>query len=399
MDNSIRNEFPIFTNKQNLVYLDSASTTQKPEYVIQKTNEYIINSNANLWRSSYKLTEESDYFYYGCKEKIAWLIGCASNEIFFSYNATHCINTFAQAIAEAWYLYSWKKIILSIIEHHANILIRQKLAKSFNCTIVRLWLNKDHELDLNVLQNMDHKDTAIISLSLCSNVLWIKNNLNTIRNIVGESCIFCVDASQAVPNYQINVNDLWCDFIFFSAHKFLAYTGLGVWFIKKSLQKNLNAQILGGGVIEEVSTNYHKLKTWIEQFEAWTPNIISIVSLFHSIDRWNHYWWYSKREQQEKVLINYIDSEFSKRSEYNIFHHNKNSIWIRTFTSIKHNNQLINEHLSKNNVCIRVGGHCAHPLHSFIWITKGSIRISLYVYNTIHDIEHFFETLDSIANY
>lgn len=397
--NKTRDQFPIFTNKQNLVYLDSASSTQKPEFVIQKTNEYITHSYSNLWRGSYKLTEGSDYFYYECKEKIATLIGCKANEIFFSYNATYCINTFANAIAESGHLTRWKKIILSVIEHHANILVRQKLASAYDCDIIRLWLNQDLDLDLEELQNMDHSNTAVISLSLCSNVLWIKNNLSNVRNIVGDSCIFCVDASQAVPNYKINVTELWCDFAFFSAHKFLAYTWLGIGFIKKSLQKKLKAQILGGGIIEEVSQSNYTLKTSIEQFEAGTPNIISIVSLYYAIDRRNHYWWYIEREKQEKILMNYIDNEFLKRkSDYNVINIHKKSIWIRIFTSIKFDNQRINNELSKNNICIRAGWHCAHPLHNYIWMPNGSIRLSLYVYNSIQDIDQFFKTLDSIKH-
>jgi cysteine desulfurase/selenocysteine lyase len=395
--NKTRDQFPIFTNKQNLVYLDSASSTQKPEFVIQKTNEYITHSYSNLWRGSYKLTEESDYFYYECKEKIATLIGCKSNEIFFSHNATYCINTFANAIAESGHLSEWKKIILSIIEHHANILIRQKLASEYNCDIIRLWLNQDLDLDLEELQSMDHTTTAVISLSLCSNVLWIKNNLSKIRNIVGDSCIFCIDASQAIPNYQINVTELWCDFTFFSAHKFLAYTWLGIGFIKKWLQKKLKAQILGGGIIEEVSHSNYLLKTSVEQFEAWTPNIISIVSLNYAIDRWNHYWWYIEREKQEKTLMDHIDKEFIKReSDYKVLNIHKKSIWIRIFTSTKFDNQKINNELSKNNICIRAGWHCTHPLHNYLWMPNGSIRLSLYVYNTIQDIDLFFKTLDSI---
>lgn len=394
--NQIRNQFPIFFNKQNLVYLDSASTTQKPEYVIQKTNEYITQSYANLWRGSYKLAEESDYYYYWCKEKIAKLINCNANEIFFSHNATYCVNIFANAISEAGYLTEWKTIILSIVEHHANILIRQKLAEKHKCNIIWLWLNKDFELDIHELQKIDHDKTALISLSLCSNVLWIKNNLSNVRKIVGESCIFCIDASQAIPNYQINIEELWCDFTFFSAHKFLAYTWLGIWFLQKKLQKKLNAQILGGGVIDSVSQSSYTLKWTIEQFEAGTPNIISIVSLYHAIDWWNIYGWYRERERQEKILVEYLDNEFLKRnSDYNVTNINRKGIWIRTFTSKKNNNQIISDRLSENNICVRTGWHCAYPLYNYIWEPNGSIRVSLYVYNTIEDIDYFFKVLDS----
>lgn len=392
---SIRDQFSIFKNKPNLVYLDSASSTQKPDYVVQKTSEYIHNSYANLWRGSYILADESDYFYYGCKEKIADLVHCKANEIFFSYNATYCINSFATAIAEAGILSSWKQIILSVIEHHANILIRQKLAKTHNCSILRLGLTKDGELDIDSLKGMVHGDTAVVSLSLCSNVLWIKNNLNTVREIIGNNCIFCVDASQAVPNYQIDIDTLWCDFCCFSAHKFLSYTWLGIGYIKKSLQKTLKAQVLGGGVIEEVSQSSYQLKSSIEQFEAGTPNIISIVSLYYAIERWENYGGYEEWRKQEKTLIDYLDNEFSKRSsQYNILNNKKNSIGIRTFTSTKHSVQKISEHLYKHDICIRSGGHCAHPLHNYLWIHNWSLRLSLYIYNNKEDIERFFSAMD-----
>lgn len=168
---SRRTDFPIFSNNPNLNYLDSASSTQKPSYVIDKTTEYITHSYANIGRGSYGLAEESDHLYYQTKERVGDLIGCKANEVFFSHNSSYCMNILAQSLAESGYFKAGGEILLSVAEHHANILVRQKIAQKFSLSIKWIGLDSDFQFSYHdIVSNLSDK-TVLVSLSLCSNVL------------------------------------------------------------------------------------------------------------------------------------------------------------------------------------------------------------------------------------
>jgi cysteine desulfurase/selenocysteine lyase len=179
-----KNDFPILVKNPGITYLDSASSTQKPKYVIDKVSDYITSSYANIGRGSYLLAEKSDTYYFGAKEKVAKMIHCKANELFFSYNATYCINTIALSLATSGYLQEGGEIILSITEHHANILIWQQLATQYKLTIKWLDLHTDYTFNLPQLQELVSTKTLLVCLSLCSNVLGIKNDVRHVRQII-----------------------------------------------------------------------------------------------------------------------------------------------------------------------------------------------------------------------
>ena len=168
---SRRIDFPIFSNNPNLVYLDSASSTQKPSFVIDKTSEYISHSYANIGRGSYGLAEESDSLYYQTKEKVGDLIGCKAKEVFFSHNSSYCMNIIAQSLASSGYFKPGGEILLSVSEHHSNILVRQKIAQEYSLSIKWIGLTSEYKIsDLDIVEHLSDK-TVLVSLSLCSNVL------------------------------------------------------------------------------------------------------------------------------------------------------------------------------------------------------------------------------------
>lgn len=394
MKNILRNEFPIFTNDPSLIYLDSASSTQKPSYVITKTSDYISSSYSNIGRGSYPIAEQSDTYYFGCKEKIASLIHCAPEEIFFSYNSSYCINTIAYSLVQSNYIWQWDDIILSIAEHHSNILIWQKLAQQYNFSIQRLGLDNNLEYDLDQLSTMVGSRTKLLSLSLCSNVLWIKNNLNTVRWIIGNSCLFFVDASQAIAHYEVDIKTIDCDFLVFSGHKFLAYTGLGIGYIKHKYIRTLQAPMLWWWAVDSVNMNNFHMKQNIEKFEPWTPNIISIVSLYYALDYRQHIGWYDYRNTQKNILQQYRYSKINSIHHIALpIHNNIHNIGIYTLKlSDNYNSEDILTQLFRKNICIRGWWHCAHPLHQFLGL-HSTLRISLYIYNTIEDIDAFFSLI------
>lgn len=389
---SIRDQFPIFSNHHNLVYLDSASSTQKPKYVIDKTSEYIATSYANIGRWSYFLADRSDYFYYSCKEKIGKLINALPQEIFFWHNSSHCINSIGHSLAQSWYFKPWWEIIIGIAEHHSNILIWQQFAKQYSLTIRRVWLTKEHTIDTDELRLLVNTNTCLTCLTACSNVLGIKNDISIIRSIIGHTCFFLLDASQAIPHYSIDIQSLDVDGMVFSGHKFLAYTWVGVGYIKQSLIKKLKPWLVWWGTVEDVDYKEGLFKWSIDKFEVWTPNIIGIVSLYYALERWEQYWWYIQREKEEKNLLSYTLNQCLSLSDTltMTYQWEKDRIGIITFTPNKDVSlPWLYEFLNKHTICVRSGWHCAYPLAKYLWLHKGTIRLSLYVYNTTNDIDIF----------
>ena len=209
--------------------------------------------------------------------------------------------------------------------------------------------------------------------------------------------MFVVDASQAIPNYSVDVRELDCDMLIFSAHKFLAYTGLGVGYIKHNLIRLLKPTLLGGGIVEEVTTQNHVLKTSIEKFEVGTPNIISIVSLYFALEYRENKGGYDAWKNYENELINYTLDQCQTMSDKLICINpqRENRIGIFSF-SLKNTSKTmneVNEELNKHHICVRVGGHCAYPLANYLKITTPTLRLSLYAYNNKQDIEKFFKVL------
>ncbi len=396
---SLRNDFPIFKHNPNLVYLDSASSTQKPQFVIDKTSEYIASSYANIGRGSYALAEQSDTIYFWTKAAIAKLLGAANSEIIFTPNSTYAINTFALSLLASDYFTSGDEIILSIAEHHANILVREQIAVRHWLTIVWIGLTEQLLLNIEELESKLSSKTKLVSLTLCSNILGIKNDLTKIRKIIWPDVLFLVDASQAVPNYSVDVKVLDCDALVFSAHKFLAYTGLGILYIKKSLLSRLKPWLFGWGTVDDVSTEGFTLRPETERFEPGTPNIISIVSFYYAMQYRESIGWYTWRDKYEQKLIEQVSDRIHALSD-RIYLVNPGEDKIGIFSLLPKAKSLtiqsIVDHMNKNNICIRGGGHCAYPLSKQLWLHNGSIRLSLYIYNTAEDIDLFFDSLKAI---
>lgn len=395
----IKKQFPIFWNNPWLVYLDSASSTQKPDFVIKKTSDYISNHYANIGRWQYKSAEISDGYYFDTKKKIADLTWWDSNEIFFTYNATYGINIVAQSLIENRVLQSGDEIIVWIAEHHANILIRQYIGGKYNIKINYLWLDQDLEYNVNELKNIVNQKTKLVALSLSSNVLGNKNNLDIVRQIVWQDVIVCIDGSQAVPHYKVDIKKIDCDIFVWSAHKFFAYTWLGIVHIKKQLSDRLNPTILGGGIVDDVTKKDYKLHHDISKREPGTPNIISIVSLYHAIIRRESIWWYDNLQRHEDKLIKKIWERFEKLDKkIKLVNPNKtNRISIFAFEVLWQNHNKIAQQLDENGICVRVWWHCAYPLHQELGIWS-NIRVSLHIYNNESDIDKFFDVLEVIIN-
>jgi cysteine desulfurase / selenocysteine lyase len=397
--NKIRNDFPILTRKINgkpFVYLDNASTTQKPSSVINKIVNYYSFYNSNIHRAVYDIAEEATNAYELTRLKISKFINASSpQEIIFTRNATEAINLVA---------YSWGRkniqkgdvIILSEQEHHSNIVPWQILAKEKNAQLKYLKIGETGNLNLNELESSldDNKNIKLISLSHMSNAL---GNIIPIDKIIDlahiHSIPVLVDGAQSVPHLKTDVRTLDCDFLAFSAHKMLGPTGVGILYAKKNLLQEMDPFICGGDMIKEV----HKENTFFNdlpyKFEAGTPNIADVIGFSSALDYLNEIGMDNVRNH-EIELTKYALEKMSELKHIKVYGdanlQNRGGIISFNLGDIHPHDlaTILNEH----GIAIRSGHHCAQVLMEKLEVSATS-RVSFYIYNTKEEINIFISAL------
>ena len=397
--NKIRNDFPILTRKINgkpFVYLDNASTTQKPSSVINKIVNYYSFYNSNIHRAVYDIAEEATNAYELTRQKISKFINASSpQEIIFTRNATEAINLVA---------YSWGRkniqkgdvIILSEQEHHSNIVPWQILAKEKNAQLKYLKIGETGNLNLNELESSldDNKNIKLISLSHMSNAL---GNIIPIDKIIDMAHIHSVpvlvDGAQSVPHLKTDVRTLDCDFLAFSAHKMLGPTGVGILYAKKNLLQEMDPFICGGDMIKEV----HKENTFFNdlpyKFEAGTPNIADVIGFSSALDYLNEIGMDNVRNH-EIELTKYALEKMSELKHIKVYGdanlQNRGGIISFNLGDIHPHDlaTILNEH----GIAIRSGHHCAQVLMEKLEVSATS-RVSFYIYNTKEEINIFISAL------
>jgi len=394
----IKKDFPIFQNNHNLVYLDNSATTQKPKQVINSITNYYENYNANIHRGIYEISEISTKLYEESKKSIANLINSKTQEIIFTRGTTESLNLIAYSLER--YLKNTKKeqILITEFEHHSNLVTWQQLSQRLNLKLEVVKINENYNLDLEDLKNKINKKTAIFAFTHISNSLGTKNPAKELIKIGKENdAITIIDCAQSIPHQQIDFQDLDCDFLAFSGHKMLGPMGIGVLCGKYDLLEKIPPFQFGGDMISNVTfqkTTWNKIPM---KFEAGTPNVAGAVGLkaaaeylekigLENISEW------------EKELSNYAYEKLKNIKKIKIFRTDKqDSTGIISFIIDGIHHHDIAEFLSKKNICVRVGHHCTMPLMDILQI-KGTIRISLYLYNTYEDIDVFIEELKNAVN-
>ncbi len=395
-----KKDFPIFQNNPWLVFFDSGASSQKPAMVTEAIKQYLENDYANIHRWAYALSERSEEMYYNSKKIVASHIGANPNEIIYTFNATYGFNIIAQSLAHSDILQKWDKILLSLAEHHAN-LVPWLMLKEQGIEVDFVNTNKDYDIDINDFDKKYTENVKLVAFSYASNVVGSVFDLPAIGQKLREDTLFVVDASQAVPHFQVDVKELNCDFLVFTWHKLMADTGIWVVWGKKQLLKQMQPTISGGGAVQVVTKDHFTPDIGVAKFEAGTPNLTGALSLLKAFEYIDSIWWYETIEKQEKELTEYILAKFMSL-EWKIELIGKktpqNRLGIFSFvvkdgiTPI-----LLWEFLAEKNIAIRCGGHCAHPLvESFgrTWVC----RMSSYIYNTKQDVDYFFEKLEELAD-
>ncbi len=393
---SLKSDFPIF-NDSDLVYLDNASTTQKPKQVLDAVMAMYTDSNANVHRALYDIGSKATEKFENSRKNISDFINAASEkEIIFTSGTTESINLLAHTLDNS--LGPGDDILVSEMEHHANLVPWQMASKRTGANLKFIPINNRGELDLSDPEKYFPPATKIIALTHVSNVLGTINPINNIARIAKEiGALFIVDGAQGIPHQSIDVQDLGCDFYAFSGHKMLGPTGIGSLWGKMELLEEMNPFMGGGEMIENVSM---LSSTWNEvpyKFEAGTPNFVQAVGLSAAIDYLNDIGM-ENITKHESELTNYALEKMSQIEGLKVLGSPKNRAGVISFNLDGIHAHDLAQFLNEDNIAIRVGHHCAQPLLSSL--KENSVaRLSIYIYNDKSDIDMFCTSLSTIKGY
>ncbi len=389
---NIKKDFPIFKNNPNLIYFDNASTTQKPQTVIDAITEFYSYYNANVHRGSYKIAEKATAQFEAARSIVANFINANNNEIIFTKGTTESINLIAYTLGST--LKSGDEIIISEMEHHSNIIPWQMLQKN-NISIKFAPINNKGLIDVARLESLITKKTKLISIIHMSNVLGSINPIEKIISLANNNNILTViDAAQSISHDKIDVKKLNCDFLVFSGHKIMGPTGVGVLYIKEENLNRLNPFLRGGQMIKEVE----KYKaTWNDppwKFEAGTPNIAQVIALSKSILYINKLG-LDTIKNYEQELLKHLLVELKNIEGLHILGHHHKSGPIVSFNIEGCHSYDIAKLLDGKDICIRSGHHCAQILMNHFGVNYTN-RISLFIYNSKEEINFFINHLINI---
>ena len=389
----IRKDFPLLQNRKE-VYLDSGATTQKPLEVIEAVGEYYKNYNANPHRGAYSLSVEATEKYEAVRAKVAKFINARySEEIIFSKNATESLNLVAYSYGMD-NVNSGDEVVLSIMEHHANLVPWQHVAKTKGATLKYMYMNDEFELTDEEIESKITDKTKVVGIVHVSNVLGTINNVKKIINYAHKKgAVVVLDVSQSIPHMRIDVQDLDADFIAFSGHKMLAPLGIGILYGKREILNKMNPFLRGGDMIEYVYEQETTFAPLPNKFEAGTQNVGGVIGLGAAIDYIEKIG-YDTIEKIESEVVSYAYDEMSKLDFIDLYvtPNRENHSGVISF-NIKgvhpHDDASI---LDANGVCVRSGNHCAQPLLRFMGIDS-TCRASFYFYNTKEDVDKLTQAL------
>lgn len=397
----IKNEFPVLNqivNDEPLVYLDNAATTQKPLSVLSAIKDYYENDNANVHRGVHTLAERATEKYEAAREKVRAFINAKSTkEVLFTRGTTTSINWVAQFAGQI--LKADDEIVISIMEHHSNIVPWQEVAKKTGAILKFVYL-KEGELDMEDLRQKVTAQTKFVSIAHVSNVLGTINPIEEISKIAHEQGAYLVvDGAQSTPHMAIDLQKMDVDFFAFSGHKMMGPTGIGVLYGKEELLNQFEPIEFGGEMIYFV---YESHSTWTElpwKFEAGTPNIAGAIALGAAIDYIQELG-IDQIHQHEDELIDYVMPKLQNIEGLTIYgpKDNKKRSGVIAFNIEGLHPHDVATALDMEGVAVRAGHHCAQPLLNYL-DTPATARASFYIYNTKADCDKLVEALQKTKEF
>ena len=386
----LKKDFPIFDreiNGKRLTYLDSGATSQKPNSVINEMTNVYTNMNANVHRGTYVLSSETTAKYEEVRNKLKNLINAySSDEIIFTKGCTEGFNFLANSICKD--LNSGDEIILSEIEHHANIIPWQMAAAKYNLKINYVNVSESFELDFDHLESLLNKNTKVVSIVGESNISGMLPDIKKINTLVKEKtdAVYIVDGAQLVPHRKIDVQDLGIDFLCVSGHKMLGPTGIGVVWGRKDLLENLDPVYGGGDMIEEV---FYDTATWApipHKFEAGTPPYVEAIGLGAAVDYLSNLDMNSVQKHSDD-LREYAKNKLENIEGLNIIHTNSKLAGCTFAMSVDGVHATdVSLMLDTFGVAVRAGHHCVQPFHRKLNL-DATFRATGYIYNDEEDFD------------
>jgi cysteine desulfurase/selenocysteine lyase len=396
----IREDFPILKRKVNgkpLIYFDNAATTQKPENVLRAIDNYYRNYNSNIHRGVYSISAEASDAFDLARKKLREFIGAGDEkEIIFTRGTTEAINLVAYSYGRS-FVKEGDEIVISAMEHHANIVPWQVLCQEKNAKLKVIPITDNGEIILDEYEKLLNDRTRLVSVCHVSNTLGTVNPVREIIELAHNHNIpVLIDGAQAVQHINVNVTELDADFYCFSSHKIYGPMGIGVLYGKSELLEAMPPYQTGGDMISSVSfekTTYNEIPM---KFEAGTPNVEGAVGLSAAIDYINGIG-LDNISEYEKDLLGYATSQLSEMSNIKIIGTAEEKTSVISFIADGVNALDIGILLDTFGICVRTGQHCTEPLMKRFGI-DGTVRISLALYNTREEIDYFAECLRKTLN-
>ncbi|MEK6783230.1 MAG: cysteine desulfurase [Bacteroidota bacterium] len=395
---SIKSYFPIFTHRPELVYLDSAATSQKPQSVIQTITNFYEKENANVHRGLYELSSTATQRYEAVRKKVCSLIGAsASKTIAFTKGTTESINIVAQGFLKK-NLKAGDKVVITAMEHHANLIPWQQVCKQTNASLGIIQVNDKGELVLEGLIRLLDKRTKFVAVTHISNVLGTINPIEEIISAAHKKNIpVLIDGAQSVGHYPINVKEMDIDFLAFSAHKMFGPLGTGVLYCKEEFASQVDPFIFGGGSIKNVEFGNTEFLDYPHNLEAGTANISGVIGLGASID------FIQELDLNETVdhtknLSVYLKEKLKSLGTIKLVGNPKHFSGIVSFNVENIHPHDVAGFLANENIAVRAGHHCAQPLLESIGI-PATVRASFSIYNTKEDVDKTINALVELKKF
>jgi len=403
----IRNDFVILNT--GVIYMDNAATSLTPEPVLDAVMDYYRNYKANVGRGVHRLTCVASQKYEEAHRRVAKFIGASPQEIIFTKNTTEGINTVASGSG----LKKGDKVVVSLWEHHSNLLpwIRAKNKFGIDLEVVKPnAISEDEAKNKCVLEAADFEDaidekTKIVAITHVSNAMGSILPVNEISRLCEENnALLLVDAAQSVPHIPIDVKELDCDFLAFSGHKMLGPTGTGGLFVKEELIEEIEPLTVGGGAVEDASFVDYSLKSSYEKFESGTPNIAGAIGLSAAVEYLERIGMENIKSWEEKLAKRLIEGlqEMDKIEVYGYggeaFELGKRIGTVSFNVKGKNPNEVALRLDNEASILVRSGHHCSIPLMKYLGLdAEGTVRASLYLYNTEVEVEKFLEIVEGIC--
>ena len=392
MFDKIRSEFPVFEKNPELIFLDTAASAQKPKSVIETINNCYSNEYANIHRGIYKLSTNLTDEFENVRSKTSKYINSESaDNIIFTKSATEAINLVASCFSEK-FLEKGDEVLLSYLEHHANIVPWQIAAEKKGFKIVVINISKEGKLDYDDMINKINSKTKLISITQMSNVIGTTVDMQRVKENAKKLNIpFLIDGCQYIAHATVDVSNLDCDFYVYSGHKLYGPSGVGVLYMKSKWFELFNPYQGGGSMIENVDFAKTTFATGYHKFEAGTPPIAQVIGLGASYDFISRF---KLKEvfDYEKDLYEYAVEKLKFLNDVKIIGHSNDKGAILSFTIDNIHSNDIGMILDQFNVAIRTGHHCAQPLLKKLNL-NATARASFGIYNTKDDVDKFIDAI------